>query len=528
MRGLDSTSQAPPGLAAPAAPHTVDPSTSPSLLLRGADVPITRSHIRATVDSYLARHPDERESLAGLSAILDGSGDPSSRATLPGHVTCSAVVIDRCRRVLHIGHKVTGLLLTPGGHTEADRSLLAAALREVSGETGVRPGDLCLTPQFLGEPVDIDVHWIDANPTKGEPSHQHFDFRFAFYVSAEQLPPLRLQDDEVSGAQWLAFADVRSATLRAKLLDAEADGLDGRPEPVNASALVHDGYGRYLLHLRDVRAGIWEPGVFSLLGGGRERGDRCLEGTLRRELAEEAPGLEPADLTPYAVEEATSVDGLAVPIQVYTARWSGHPDTADLREGVLLQWFTPDMLDRLSLSPGLGDLIRRHAAEHPPAGSPPDRIRPLHEEAPEGTELHIVGVHLHLQDEQGRILLGLRHPNSAFAPDEWHFLAGHCEREDAVSCLVREAQEEAGLIIEPGDVELVHVVHHVDSPTARARIALVFRARTWSGTPQLLEPDRCAAWEWFSPQNLPAKVVPYTRRAIEGITAGRPYTQTGW
>lgn len=249
---------------------------------------------------------------------------------------------------------------------------------------------------------------------------------------------------------------------------------------------------------------------------------------MRRELAEEVPGLEPADLTPYAVEEATSVDGLAVPIQVYTARWSGHPDTADLREGVLLQWFTPDMLDRLPLSPRLGDLIRRHAAEHPPAGSPPDRIRPLHEEAPEGTELHIVGVHLHLQDEQGRILLGLRHPDSAFAPDEWHFLAGHCEREAAVSCLVREAQEEAGLIIDPGDVELVHVVHHVDSPTARARIALVFRARTWSGTPQLLEPDRCVAWRWFSPQDLPAKVVPYTRHAVEGITAGRPYTQTGW
>ncbi|MFI9585963.1 NUDIX hydrolase [Streptomyces sp. NPDC052236] len=295
-------------------------------------MPVTRSHIRATAESYLARHPHERESLTGLLAVLDGPDDPSSRTTLPGHVTCSAVVIDRGRRVLHIGHKATGLLLTPGGHVEADRSLLAATLREVSDETGIRPGDLCLTPQFLGAPVDIDVHGIDANPAKGEPSHQHFDFRFAFYVSAEQLPPLRLQDEEVSGAQWLAFTDVRSPTLRAKLLDAEASGLDGRPEPVNASALVHDGSGRYLLHLRDLREGIWEPGVFALPGGGRERGDQCLEGTLRRELAEEAPGLEPVGLTPYAVEEATSVDGLAVPIQVYTGRWNGHPDTVDCKK----------------------------------------------------------------------------------------------------------------------------------------------------------------------------------------------------
>ncbi|WP_053926321.1 hypothetical protein [Streptomyces chattanoogensis] len=74
-------------------------------------MPPTRSHIRATVETYLARHPQEREALAELLVVLDGTGDPSSRATLPGHVTCSAVVIDRDRRVLHIGHKASGLLL---------------------------------------------------------------------------------------------------------------------------------------------------------------------------------------------------------------------------------------------------------------------------------------------------------------------------------------------------------------------------------------------------------------------------------
>jgi 8-oxo-dGTP pyrophosphatase MutT (NUDIX family) len=486
----------------------------------------TRSHIRATAEAYLARHPHEREALAGLPAVPDSIGDPSSRATRPGHVTCSAVVIDRDRRVLHIGHKASGKQLAPGGHVEAaDRTLLAAALQEVGEEAGIRPTDLCLTPQFLGTPIDIDVHDIDANPAKGEPAHQHFDFRFAFYLTGEQ-PPLALQDEEISGAQWLPFADVRSPTLRAKLLDSE---LDGRPEPVNASALIHDGQGRYLLHLRDLRDGIWQPGVFALLGGGRERGDSGLEATVRRELSEEAPGLEPADLTPYAVEEATSVEGLAVPISVFEGRWSGDPDTVDLQEGVLLKWFTVDMLDRLRLSPGLGDLIRRHAAEHPPAGSPLDSVpRLLRDEAPEGTELHIVGVHLYLQDEHGRILLGLRHPDSKFAPNEWHFLAGHCEREAAIRCLVREAKEEAGLIIEPGDVELVHLVHLVDSPGARPRIGLVFRARSWSGTPEVLEPDRCVEWRWWRPQDLPAEIVPYTRLAIDGVLAGRLYSDMGW
>ncbi|MEV6423628.1 NUDIX domain-containing protein [Streptomyces sp. NPDC051662] len=218
-------------------------------------MPLPRSHIRATAEAYLARHPHERESLPGLLSLLDAADVPADRATLSGHVTCSAAVIDRDQRVLHIGYKATGLLLDPGGHVEGDRTLLAAALRGVCGETDLRPGDLCLTPQFFGAPIDIDVHDIDANPSKGEGAHQHFDFRFAFYLVPEQRPQLALQYEEVAGARWLEFADVRSPTLRAKLLDARDQGLDGRPEPVNASALIHNGHGRYLLHLRDQREG---------------------------------------------------------------------------------------------------------------------------------------------------------------------------------------------------------------------------------------------------------------------------------
>ncbi|MFF4948403.1 NUDIX domain-containing protein [Streptomyces chattanoogensis] len=98
----------------------------------------------------------------------------------------------------------------------------------------------------------------------------------------------------------------------------------------------------------------------------------------------------------------------------------------------------------------------------------------------------------------------------------------------AISCLVREAKEEAGLVIDPVGVELVHLVHLVDSPGARPRIGLVFRARSWSGTPEVREPDRCVEWRWWRPQDLPAEVVPYTRTAIDGIRAGRLYTELGW
>ncbi|MFJ8010716.1 NUDIX domain-containing protein [Streptomyces fagopyri] len=47
----------------------------------------------------------------------------------------------RTYAVTALGHKATGLLLNPGGHVEGDRTLLAAALREVCEETGLRPHD---------------------------------------------------------------------------------------------------------------------------------------------------------------------------------------------------------------------------------------------------------------------------------------------------------------------------------------------------------------------------------------------------
>ncbi|MEU5958229.1 NUDIX domain-containing protein [Streptomyces sp. NPDC047525] len=484
-------------------------------------MPLSHTKIRKTVETYLARHPDERESLAPLLEGLGRAESTFGRSTLPGHVTCSAVVISRGRRVLHIAHRASGgLLLAPGGHIEPqDRTPLATALRELSEEAGIAPAALCLTPQLLGSPIDID-----ASPSKGEPRPQHYDLRYAFYVVDEEPPTVALQEEKVSGAQWLAFEDVTSPTLRAKLL---TSGLDGQPEPVNASALIHNGQGSYLLQLRSANRPIWEPWVMSLPGGGRAPGDEDLEHTVRRELAEEIPELHLDDVQPYAVEAATSVDGLQVPLTVFTGEWRGDPRGLRTHEGVLLHWAGPDELDELRLSPGLADLIHRHATEHPAQMAPADPVPPTWDGGSK-TVLNGVGVHLYLQDTEGRVLLGLRDPNNRYAASTWHFLAGRLERESASSCLVREAFDEAGLIIDPASLELVHLAHVVDAPGGLPLMQLVFRAHRWQGVPQLREPDKCQAWQWWDPKALPERLVPYARTAINGVAAGLLYSEMGW
>ncbi|MCX5395327.1 NUDIX domain-containing protein [Streptomyces sp. NBC_00094] len=489
-------------------------------------MPPSLSHIRTVVTAYLDRHPGERDALAGLLAALDADAEPTNRTTLPAHITCSAVVIDRHRRVLHIRHKASGgLLLAPGGHVETDDdTLLAAALREVKEETGIPASALVLTSELRDEPIDIDVHIIDPNPARGEAAHWHYDVRFVFYLT-DGAPELTLQAEEVTGSAWQPFDEVSSPTLREKLA---GSALDGVIVPVNASAIIHDGNGRYLLHLRDAdKPWIWEPGCWSLLGGGREPQDRTLLDTVCRELREEA-GLTVAGLEPYVVEHVTGTDGTRVPIQLFTGLWNGDPARLPLTEGVMLAWVRPEKFPHMTMLPSTRELLEQHAVDHPlPADGPTAPAGTARAEAPSGTVLNVVGVHLYLERD-GQVLLGLRHPDSAYAGGSWHVLAGHCEAEAASACLVREAYEEAGLVIESADVELVHTVHMREQPTDPPRVQLFFRALRWEGGPKLREPDRCVQWEWWNVKDLPEPIVPYTRAAIEGIRAGRVYTELGW
>ncbi|MFI8361983.1 hypothetical protein ACIGD1_17660 [Streptomyces sp. NPDC085612] len=50
----------------------------------------------------------------------------------------------------------------------------------------------------------------------------------------------------------------------------------------------------------------------------------------------------------------------------------------------------------------------------------------------------------------------------------------------------------------------------------------------FEGMPVVREPDKCLSWGWWPPDALPEPVVPCARAAVEGIRAGRRYTELGW
>ncbi|MET7620956.1 NUDIX domain-containing protein [Streptomyces sp. NPDC005408] len=178
-------------------------------------MPITPGHIRETLDDYLDTHPNEKWQLAVIPELLDAEANLVCRKEFRGHVTAGAILVDPAGRVLHVKHRALNRWLLPGGHLEPDdTSLLAAAQRELTEETGITASVVIHAGH---RPVHIDAHHIPANPAKSEPEHRHFDFRFLFRTSADVI---ELQTEEVAAPAWRHTDTIESDTLRNRVLDA--------------------------------------------------------------------------------------------------------------------------------------------------------------------------------------------------------------------------------------------------------------------------------------------------------------------
>jgi ADP-ribose pyrophosphatase YjhB (NUDIX family) len=120
-----------------------------------------------------------------------------------------------------------------------------------------------------------------------------------------------------------------------------------------------------------------------------------------------------------------------------------------------------------------------------------------------------------------------RRCNTGFEDGNYGVPAGHLDGgETARQGCAREISEELGIIIKPGDLTVVHVMHR--KAAHDERIDFFMCATNWEGTISNNEPDKCDDLCWFSLDSLPENMIDYVQYALQNYLKGVSYSEYGY
>ena len=135
-----------------------------------------------------------------------------------------------------------------------------------------------------------------------------------------------------------------------------------------------------------------------------------------------------------------------------------------------------------------------------------------------------VAVHIFfLRDEQ---ILLLRRFNTGYEDGNYSVVAGHVDMGETITqAAIREVGEEVGVMLEPKEIQIVHLMNRKSEDE---RIDFFMAVRQWTGEIVNKEPHKCDELTWHPITSLPQNTIPYVRYAIQCFQNEISYSEFGW
>ncbi len=138
----------------------------------------------------------------------------------------------------------------------------------------------------------------------------------------------------------------------------------------------------------------------------------------------------------------------------------------------------------------------------------------------------IPAVYLFLEKD-GKFLIS-RRCNTGYQDGTYQVPAGHVEKGELPSdALIREAYEEIGIVLEPGDFEFVHVLYKPKHDNTDNRVDFFFKAKRWKGEVKNMEPNKSDDLKWVTPDELPENTGLHILEAFKCMQKGIFYNEFG-
>jgi 8-oxo-dGTP pyrophosphatase MutT (NUDIX family) len=124
--------------------------------------------------------------------------------------------------------------------------------------------------------------------------------------------------------------------------------------------------------------------------------------------------------------------------------------------------------------------------------------------------------------ENNKVLMLLR-KGTGYMDGYYSLVAGHMDGDETVKgAMVREALEEANIVVDENEIDVALVMHRFSSDE---RVDFFITVNNYSGTITNMEPCKCEKLEWFDLEELPVNVVPNVRHAIDMVRNKVTFTE---